>query len=257
MAIVSRKQSAGKPAQSLESLIAKQIRKQKVAKYSNIVVSDEIFASTGTAWAASNVTVMSPSSTSNSIVQGTGEGDRVGNRIIVKNFEMKFILYPNPYNVTTNPTPIPVEVDIWIFSQRGSNVTPTLASLGNFFQNGDSTTGPTGGIGDLLKTPNTDAYIIYKHIVGKLGVQAFVATPGNVGSQGYYANNDFEYNIRRTVNLTHALPSHIEYDDTTTLPKSRAVFMFSQVINADGSAQAAGTLPAVFAFELNLTFADV
>jgi len=82
--------------------------------------------------AVMNVRTLSPSSAFMPIVQGTTQDERVGNRIQTKKVTLRYILHPTGYNPTTNITPCPQNVIMWVGRLKRSIDSPTGANFSNF-----------------------------------------------------------------------------------------------------------------------------
>lgn len=190
------------------------------------------------------------------IAQGTGQGDRIGDRIRTVRCVLRYTLYPNAYHATINPVPTPQNVRIWIFSQKSSN---TLLNTNppNFIQTGDSSTTLNGSILDLNRIMNNDVYTYYGHRTHKLGY-AINQASGAATSNAQYANNDYKLNVQGYIDLTRYFPKQIKYNDTDQDPNSKLIMMLVESVNADGSAQTTGGVyPANMNYQLSYTFTDM
>lgn len=197
---------------------------------------------------------ISPSDSSGIVIpQGTGQGERIGNRIRTHSCMLRGIIYPQPYDATLNPVPSPQEIRVWFFSKKFTSETPT--TLPNFFQSANSSSAPVGTLIDLTRKINTDVYTYLGHRTWKLGFQVYGGS-GNTIQQQYYNNNDFKYNIKYTINLTKMIPKLIKFNDTDNQPTSKSVFMFWESVNANGFTQTTTTIPAEMQYTLDYTYTD-
>lgn len=222
--------------------------------------------SASTASVAGNMFICSPNSASStigylSIPEGTGNGQRVGNRITTRSLVMKYILTQTAQNAVSNPTPTPLEVMIYWFKVKQTPQTPpTVNQLrgtnANFFEYGNSSIGFDGSLYDTLHKINPDNYTYLCHRRHKLGYSqnASQSNPTYVNSQ----NNDFKMNIVGSVNLTKYCPKEIIYDDsassTTTSPY---IFCLVQPLNATGVINGTAVLPMTIQFELQYKYNDI
>lgn len=234
--------------------IKKVIARMAEHKRANFSASFSFGASTGTTFTTSNIQWLSPNSSYVNIVQGTGQGDRVGNKIRITNAKFSGVIYGNPYHATVNPLPQPQEVRMWFFAPKNSLAQPT--SYSTFFQNGNSSQNFSGTLLDLTKKINNDDFTYYGHRTYKIGYSAFVGSPGSVVGSGYYSNNDFAMNRKFSIDITKMLPKNILWNDTTTTPFSRVLFVIFECVNADGSAQGAALLPCSCQYSIDYTFTD-
>jgi hypothetical protein len=242
---------------SLNSLIDRRIARSEEVKTQEYSTSVSLFAATGTSWGVADLFPVSPYPGYVSIVQGVGQGDRIGNRIKTRRVILSYAIYPNPYHATTNPTPTPQEVDIYILADKNlASMPTTVGALATVYNTGDTSTGPTGSLVDLTRPINTDDFVVMRRIRHKVGFQAFVANPGGVATWGYASSSDFSLNVINKVDITSCVPKNITYNDTTTIPTSQIVYVYMQAVNADGSTQAAAILPLTMVYTIQFDYTD-
>lgn len=212
-------------------------------------------------WQAGNVFQLTPSSATNAlytIVQGIGEGGRVGNSFKVVKAVVRMIMYPQLYNVTSNPTPKPLDVMVYICSSKKAVVMNTVSDLyticnTTFYANGSSSNGMLGNLYDLVSVPNNEVVKVHKKIFCKLGASnAQLQTGVNAG----WSNNDYKYNIRKTIDVTKYLPSTITFNDADNNSTSNQVFLMICPVNADGTGIASTTFPMSVFFGYDLYYED-
>jgi len=158
----------------------------------------------------------------NTIGQGTGQGDRIGNRISPNKF--LFCGYMN-FNANLAPSPgyynaNPMYVKMFIFRMKNTLIAPN-PDMTKFFQYGNSSQAPTGYIQDMKNKINTDDIVLYATRTFKLAPSALVATSGTIGQAD--TNNDFKLTQRFQVDLTKHVKKVI-YDDTTLTIKNHQMF---------------------------------
>lgn len=193
--------------------------------------------------------------TSIAITQGTGAGNRVGNRIKIIKGVLNYWIVPAPYSGLLNPAPKPLMVRVWIgYSKTNPTIIPPAADTAVFFQNGSSTSPPNNFIADILRAPNKDKYVIFSDKRHKLGNADITGTGFTAGNQ-YFSNNDFKYNILRKVDITKYLIQNIKFDDTTAIPTTRGLFCWLQIVYADNTVTT-GQIPGNFNYFVDLTFED-
>lgn len=198
--------------------------------------------------------VGAPAGSTISILQGTGQGSRVGNVIRTKYATLKGVLAPVGINQTTNPTPAPMEVCLWIFKMKdlrnGNGLIDAENTINNqFFQSNNGTTGVTGSLINIVQAINKDTVHCYYKRIFKLGFAA-----GQAG--GSIANNDFQYNRKFSINITKYLPKVIKFDDNDDDPSINHVFAYIAPFRADGTVITALNYGATCDWELNYVYED-
>lgn len=191
------------------------------------------------------------------IQHGTQQGNRIGNKIKLKRFLMRATLFTNPGYAK------PVIVKMFIISDKLNPTNVTALNImdacdntqfqpgGTFFENGTTTSGMTGGFGDLQMDVNTDRFTVHKTRVFKVGgASSPTTTPA--------ANNDFKIVQHFKVNLLKYMPKVVKYQDALTNSwYTRKVFIVFAVINADDVANnVTPTDMASISYCLNVKFED-
>lgn len=190
-----------------------------------------------------------------SISQGDGQGNRQGNRIRTHSAVLKGVIYPNPYNATTNPNPGPFDIRMWFFSVKNSATRPT--TLPGFFQAGSSSQTPVGDLTDMTRVINQDVYTYRGHRTYKLGAASYNApATGELPAFSYQSNNDYKFNIIFSIDITKMLAKEYKFSDTNNTGQS-SVFFWIEAVYARGGAQASTTLPAQMAYEITYTYTDL
>lgn len=204
---------------------------------------------------------LTPSSGTNSlytIAQGLGEGTRIGNSISLRKAVIRFCLYPQVYNITSNPTPKPLDIMMYIFSMKKSVAGATVADAWNvmnttFYANGSSSLGVLGNLYDLVSVPNNEVVKVYMK-------RRFKLSPSNAqlqtGVNAGWSNNDYKYNIIRTIDVTKCLPKKMIFNDTDNNSTTNQVFCVFHPLNADGTGIASTTFPCSIFFGLDLYYED-
>lgn len=200
-----------------------------------------------------------PASINLDITQGTGISNRIANSIKTKSGYFRAVLYPSPYNVTTNPTPKPVLVTQWIFKLK-SGITDSTGSvlstlLNNYFKDQNSSFGCQNSLGDVVAKVNPDWINLLSRRVYKLGYAADAGT-GAVAANQNYANNDYKHNHIIKMSTTKYLRKRIRYTDNNAQPLTSTTWMVFTVAYADGSAMPSTHVPAYMNFENDYQFED-
>lgn len=197
---------------------------------------------------------MSPYPSYAQIDQGTGQSGRIGNTIHTKRLILRGICNPLGYHATINPSPRPIIVKL-VFCTSRDNRTVLDQTVANFFQNNNSTQAPSGNTFDMIRTFNTDGWIIHKVIQFKLGAANNNGTGGN-GTEQYFSNNDFKYSHQFTVDLTKYYSKIVKFEDGTGYPTCPLIQCVPIVTAANGTTYGAAEIPAVFNYNLTYTYTD-
>lgn len=169
----------------------------------------------------------------NSVAQGIGQGGRIGNKIRVTRFNVKWRFWCYTPTYLQN-----VYVKCWILSDKQNPSTTTVTELSNaaangpWFNNGSSTTGMTQKVYDTMMPIDQDRWRVHKSRMWKLGVST--NPQGVLG----YGNNDFKYSAALNINLSRYMPKMLQFRDTDTTVMSRNTYIVFQVVKADNTIEA-------------------
>lgn len=194
------------------------------------------------------------------ISQGTGQDNRIGNRVNTKSLYMRYVITPQLYSAVYNTAPFPGEFIMWIYrnkSQPDLLNSQITTGLTDFFQAGSITEGFQGNLTDINRPINKDNYTLLKKIRHKVGY-SIVSVTGATSSAEYYANNDFKLNIVRTLNLTKLCPKIVQYNDNSIYPTSHLLQCVCEFVPADGSklGPTSANTTAVIFYELEYRYTD-
>lgn len=216
---------------------------------------------------------LTPSATlSYQISQGDGQGQRTGNSITTRKMQIRGVLTAEPYESTNNPSPVPVVVKMLLMYDKrcptgidpsnNNEVNPTPQSPNNdFFQLGSTVDGFLGSNLDQMQTYNRDRYAVLEERTYKIGYQRYdgLGSGTPTSAQQYYANNDFSVHVPVEWDVTKYMPKTIKFNDTSTSPNTRALFLMSFAVPATGVVVTAPTpSPQVlFRFTTDYEYEDV
>jgi len=190
------------------------------------------------------------------IPQGTGQGNRIGNRIKIKKFQFKGTLVPQPYDATFNPQPLPVQVKMWIFyDKKFPTDVPNPTVSNDFFQNGSSATGFSNDLIDMWRPVNTDRYRILATKTFKLGPASNTGS-GAVPTLQNLANNDFKYNVNFSFELAKHMPKVTIFEDGGIEPTTRGTYCMIQYVSATGSGMPVTSYAVESQWMLNCVYED-
>lgn len=243
---------AGK--KSMVALIKKVIQKQAEVK----LASQEMVIGFGNNQQSPtmNVRTLSPSSAYMPIIQGTSQDERIGNRIKTRNVKLRYVLHSLPYNATTNTAPCPMHVIMWIGRLKRSVDSPTSANFSNFFQFGSASVAPIGDLTDINGVINKDYFTVDKKIVHKIGYADYSGSGINVATQSY-TNNDFKYNVVRTLDLTSCFAKNYVFNDNDNDPQNSRTYIWFEAIRADGLTGVSTNIPCMFRGTIDFNYTDL
>lgn len=213
-------------------------------------------------WEATN----SPGGAGMQIAQGTGAGNRIGNKITITKALAKIVLMPYPYTATYNTVPKPQDVRIIVFKLKGldrslANAQAMFSTTGSCFQSNNSSAGLGGDVVDMVRKLNGDTVTVYKDFRVKVGAASWTdGASGAIGAAGYFANNDYKYNQFITIDLLkNGMPKVWDFNDTSTTPYGyNPLYIVVDPVNCDGTAHTNTTNGrALYAtYQLDLEFTD-
>lgn len=167
-----------------------------------------------------------------SITQGVGQGNRVGNRIKPTKYTVKGIVYvgnvATPYNDTT-----PTYLKMVLFRQKSTDAVPT--DLSDFMQNGNTVTSPSNTPPDIWRDMNEDKYKIYTSRVYKLADAQAASAP----------NNDFALSRFFSIDLKKYIKKCVRWDDVTAHPIDLRIMMGFMLCYYDGTLVSLTNKPAL------------
>lgn len=177
-----------------------------------------------------------------SLGQGVTQGTRIGDQVRVVKNHIKGYINLLPYNATTNPYASPIIVKMWVVSWKYANTAftqPALADFSTFFQRGSATSNFTGGMLDMVRDVNTDAWTVHTTRTFQLNA----ALSGSiVVSAGVYQGQSGQYTHKYSIDLTK-YAKLLKYNDVTPLtPTNRNLYMVVQTLRADGASAGASTV---------------
>jgi len=188
------------------------------------------------------------------LLQGVGDGQRVGNKIRVKRLRFNFVLRPRQYETGTNPKPIPNMIRIVLFYERQSpTITPAIDT--NFFEYNTTATPPSGELSDMLAPINENVYRKFAERTVKLGFAEAYGAGSDVAWQ-QYANNDYKLNVMMKWDITKYIPKNIRFPDNSSTSSTRGLWAAVLPAPADGSIGVGGTSPLSMDYWLDCEYTD-
>lgn len=219
-----------------------------------------------------NIKFLNPSSATGAlfnIAQGSGQGSRIGNKITTKKCLLSGVVHINTEWSAQNWNMCPLYVALYVFKCKvGVQSVADVETIvqNRFFAAGNSSTGFSGTLRDLMMEPNKDVITLLRKKIVKVGtgtVQSATASgTANVLNQSY---NDSQATIARMfrVDLTKALAKTFVYNDNDNTPINSATYIMWVPIRVDGgliqtsAGLATGTVPAYVDFSIDYHYMDL
>lgn len=249
---------AGRKGSSVGAAVKKYVNKiiHKNIENKNIQVSQSQSFGTVLESPDLNAFPMCPQTGYWALPQGVGQGARIGNVVRIRKIMLNYVLRPNPYDVTFNPNPLPVNVIMMLgYIKNQPSTVPTSTDISQLFQSGSSVQAPYGNLKDLLMPINRDFWVIKKKWIHKIGFASDTGTGGNVGYE-YHANNDFKYNAIKRLNITNLCPSTNVFNDSASGTSTRNLYLMYEAVSASGNTIASPYTPVTIDYWIDYTYED-
>jgi len=177
--------------------------------------------------------------------QGSGQGDRLGDEIAIKNMSFKGYISYAGGSTTINSTPVFIKMVLGRLKSTLSQPT----SFATLFQSGNSISAPQNLPTDMFRHFNRDAWTILQSRMFKLGTSGPGLTTGT-------PNNDFSLCQMFSISLNKHV-NKIKYSDGGTAPTNNGLYIWFLFCNADGSTISATTTPLVeIHYDIETAFKD-
>lgn len=207
---------------TVKQIISKQLE-NKIMTYQFPQTNMLIY--TNGSWATGQCVPLSPYDSFMDSIQGTPQNARIGNEFNIKKATIKLQFWPNTYNATNNIIPVPMYIKVVVFYDK-LHTTDLPTGVPGFYQNGSSSSDPnTQSSIDILKSYNTDRYVVKSTKIFKLGNSQYQAGAGGSISNQFSANNDFKLIQNYSLDYTKYLNKTVKYNDSSVNPTSRGLFM--------------------------------
>lgn len=204
-------------------------------------------------WPSNNVLRLTPGSGGPNLLQGTSQGQRIGNQITVKKLMFNFCLNALPYNASQNPVPAAQLVRMVLFYERDfPNDVPNPTT--NFFQLGTSSSPIQGNNADMIAPVNTDLYVYLAEKTFKVGFESYPDPTTGVPMTG--TNNDFPLTVLCKWDVTKYVPKKMLFSDNSSEPTSRGLFVCIMLAQANGTLGQASVQPINMKYWTDLRYTD-
>lgn len=256
----SRKPRAYKKRTAPKVKFVKRVVKQVLSrnmetKIKEYAFSDNLLPYAVSALYTNSVIPITPYPSYLSIDQGVGQAQRIGNTIRTKRLVLRGYIAPVAYHATINPNPRPVIVKLVFCTSKDNRTTLDTTSLGNFFQYNNSYQSPSGNMFDMVRSFNTDSWIIHKVLTFKVAPAVCNGTGANAAAQNF-ANNDFKYSNNFTIDLTKYCSKILKFEDTIGYPMNPIIQMVPLVACPNDSTFGAAEVPAALTYNITYTYTD-
>lgn len=240
---------------SVKDLVKSAISRNQEKKESNVYsLNHPLGSPQASGWVASSIR-LSPGTNGFSIPNGTGQGNRIGNKIRVEKAWFKGIISPMQFDATTNGQPSPMQIRMILLKDK-FRATSQPAAIGlDLFQSGSTSLGPSNDLVDQIMDINQDRYQVYHEQRMKLGFAENTGTGSNA-AWGHFANNDFQFNCEFAVDITKYLPKNIVFNDAEVEPMSDGLWAVFLLSDARGGMISNVTVPATLQYSANIEYTD-
>lgn len=229
-------------------------RAEEVKQGMNYSLNSPLPSSANTNWALAAIP-LGPNTLGVGIPQGTGQGQRVGNRITTRKCIFRGIIHANPYDATTNPAMIPVQIRMVVYRDKTLPTAQPPDARTDLFQQGSVTLGLQNDLADMILPFNEDKYRVVATKVMKLGYAAFDTTGTQVGNGGWH-NNDFKANCEFELDVTKFLPKTVIYNDNSNTPTTPGLWCNFICSYANGGLIGSTTVAATLQWTLTYDYSD-
>jgi len=179
--------------------------------------------------------------------QGSGQGDRLGDEITVKNMSFKGYI---SYEIGATPlSSSPVFIKMVLGRLRSTLSQPT--SFATLFQSGNSISAPQNLPTDMFRHFNKDAWTILQTRMFKLGYS------GNSGTTitGASPNNDFSLCQMFNISLNKHV-NKLKYSDGGTVPTNSGLFVWFLMCDATGNSLTTNPPAPQINYDIEVAFKD-
>jgi len=153
--------------------------------------------------------------------QGTGQGDRIGNKILIKRNIFKGYMYALN---ATDTGGFPTNITMYIGRLKVGISTPTNSAIAQMFQAGDTTFPPTDDNRAHLYAINKNLGNVYYRRTFKIG-------GSTSNSANAVSNNDYKALRHFSINLSKWIPKVINYNDGNNVSTNAGLYAWFTVSN--------------------------
>lgn len=252
-----KKSTKKRGSSSLKKLIKSTIQRSAEKKISNYVNLGQSVITANSSGAAGLIIPLTPYTGGIDIIQGSSQDERVGNKIRTNKLTLKGTIVANQYNISSNPNPFPTVVQMFVFWDKlNPTVIPDPYAANDFFQFGSSTTDFRNDLVDTWAAVNTDRYHVVLRKQFKVGYSGYDGTASQPNAQ-YFQNNDFKFNQKFSIDLTKHAVKNVTFNDNSTVPTTRGLFVMWNTISATGGSLAVDVACASVQYSVDYRYTDL
>ena len=224
-----RRRAAPKKKQSFAARVNKLIHAQIENKLVSTYAANQNMNYAGPATSPSYINLTpSPS-------YGANQNQRLANEIRIMKAHIRGYVNLSAYNATFNPGTSPVYVKMWLCRRKQTNIAitgnPAGTDWSNFFQSGGSSVGFQANILDMCFKTNNDYWTVLATKTFQLASNAVVTSAGIYGASSR-VSRPFSFTFGKHL-------AKIKYNDATTYPTNKELFLVMQAVAADGTSPSA------------------
>lgn len=253
--------------------VEKALSKSVEVKRANYAISNQAITSVLSNNLDTTIKIINPTSATGGlyvIQQGTGQGNRVGNKITTRKCKLSGVIHINTtYDATTNYNMCPLYVAMYIVRVKGA-LTEGVTNLetyiqNSFFQAGNVSVGFSGTLMDLKREVNQNNITLLRRKIFKVGVnQVRSATAVGTANQANQDYTDGTVGIARmfSMDLTRVMNKSFTYNDGDNSPTNAPTYMFFVPLRVDGGLIQSslglytGTIPCYVDYSIDYHYTD-
>lgn len=188
---------------------------------------------------------------------GVQNGQRVGNKCMIRKVYLSYVINPLPYDAATNVGPSPLHVMLMLYRlKQAKAVLPTSGDISTkLFDNGGGSFGASGTLTDLVAVPNREYFDFAMRWTERCGYSSYSGTGAQAGQQNFN-NNEYPFNVVRRKDITKHLNKTMIFDDSTSTVQNSNLFFGFVTVNGTGSASGATQLTAKVTWSIQIEYED-
>lgn len=252
-----KKRRTYKKRSSMKMMVRREIARTIEDKGAQVYVGNlPIYSPEYPLFDSSNVIPLSPqtSGIAPQILQGVGNGARIGSKIKTKRLIFSGVIKPTPYDALTNQFVVPIQLRLIVLYDRRTPYSAPAPST-NLFQLNNGNSPILNNLMDQTAPINTEYYTVLAERRFKIGIADFVG-PGSVARYSGYANNDFKLNVNFRMDLTKHMVKNVIFEGNSTQPTTRGLWAVLIPSYADGTRIPNTVIPVNMQYILDYKYED-
>lgn len=191
------------------------------------------------------------------IGNGIGQDQAIGDEFSIKATYINYIVNALPYSASSNPSPKSQIVQVFVIQPKtGQRLGLTVANIqssnvANWYENQtDAESGMTGSLFDKLRKVDRDNYKVIAYREHKIGWAGSLNTSNSAAT---LQNNDFKQFASGKIKIAAYNNKYDRLGYSQRVP----MYLFVQVMAADGTVNPLTTLPVEFRFNSSIYYTDM